>query len=82
MLKQSQEQVLFAFEMGVNGTLASAGGGGDFIQLSTLKTVTHEDFFRRVKETRLGFPCPNLLLAESFHSAYPHLSILHALLLT
>jgi hypothetical protein len=78
MLKQSQEQVLFAFEVGVNGTLASSGGGGDFVQLCALKTVTHKDFFRRVKEERLSFPCPNLLPTKSFHSAYPHLSIQYA----
>jgi hypothetical protein len=67
LLKEGEEQVFLALEMGVDGSLAAAGGGGDLVQLGVFIAVSKEDLLGGIEKAGLGFPGAKLLSAQSLH---------------
>src|SRR5437899_2383734 len=69
ILKKSQEQIFFAFEVRVDRPLASVRSCSNLIQLSTLIAVAHEHFFCGIQKPGAGFAGSKLLFTLSFHGA-------------
>jgi hypothetical protein len=67
MLKENEEQVFLAFEVGIDCALTPACPGGDFIELGTLISVAYKHLFRGIEKPGLCLPGPNLLLTQCFH---------------
>jgi hypothetical protein len=75
VFEESQEQVFLALEMGVDGSLAAVGPGGNLIELGCLIAVAHEHFFGGSQEPGLRFLGPKLLFTSSLHGDCTHLII-------
>jgi hypothetical protein len=71
MLEESQEEVLFVLEMGIDRPLAPACRGGNIIQLGAFKSIPDEHFFRGVEKPSLCFLYSKLLSGQGFHGHYP-----------
>jgi len=70
LLKKGQEQVFLALEVGVDGSLAAAGGGGDLVQLSIFISVPEEDLLGGIEKAGLSLLGAKLLSAQSLHGQH------------
>ena len=69
--EESQEEVFFVFEMGVDRSLTPPRGGGDFIQLGAFKSVPDENFLRSFEKPSLRLLNSKLLFGQRFHGPDP-----------
>ena len=61
MLEESQKEIFLALEVGVDGSLAAPGAGGNLIELGGFIAVPHEHIFGGIEQPGLGFPGAKLL---------------------